>query len=217
MPPPLERELSLRPRDGGVVELLDEDSVVAEAVACDPLELELPEPLSPDEAEAIARSVEWDAERHPFPTCFGCGPLRDRADSIRLLPGRLRDREGRVLADSWTPVAEFADEEGVALERFVWAALDCPTGAAAIKPGMPPHVLGRLTAAPALAPIRAGVRHAVVSWLIDAEPRKRRAGCAIFDADGTVCAVSAGLWIEVRDPAAFGAASALGQSSPDGS
>jgi hypothetical protein len=60
------------------------------------------------------------------------------------------------------------------------------------------------------------VRHAVVSWLIDAEPRKRRAGCAIFDADGTVCAVSVGLWIEVRDPAAFGASSAAGQGSAAG-
>jgi hypothetical protein len=205
VPPPLDRELVISRGADGAVALLDGDALVAEAVAVEPLALDVPAALSPDDAEAVARSIEWDVGLHPFPTCFGCGPLRDRDEAIRLLPGRVPDREDPVFADSWTPPAEFADDDGVVLERFVWAALDCPTAAAAVPLGDPPHVLGRLTAAPALAPLRAGVRHAVVSWLVDIDGRKRRGGCAIFDGDGQLCALGEGLWIAVRDPAAFAA------------
>jgi hypothetical protein len=109
------------------------------------------------------------------------------------------------MADTWTPAAEWADPAGAVVPLILWAALDCPTGAAAIEPDTGPHVLARLTADPHRAPVRAGEIHVVIAWLIGREGRKSRGGAAILDPEGNVCAVGEGLWIRLRDPAVVGA------------
>jgi hypothetical protein len=88
---------------------------------------------------------------------------------------------------------------------FVWAALDCPTGAGAVDPQSGPHVLARLTADPSCSPILAGEPHVVVAWLIDREGRKSRGGAAIYNADDRLCAIAEGLWVQLRDPSVVGA------------
>ena len=65
-------------------------------------------------------------------------------------------------------------------------------------------VLGRLTCR-LVAPIEPGVAHTVVAWPISDDGRKHLGGCAIHAPDGALCAYSAGLWIELRDPATMGA------------
>jgi hypothetical protein len=199
-PMPLDTPLSVRRSDGGTVTLLDGEEVVIEAAPAE-LELEPPGPVGLDVAEITTPNVAPD--EHPFPTCFGCGPRRDPAESIRVMLGRVEGRDG-VFADSWTPLAEFADEQGNVTPLFMWAALDCPTGWAGVPQGEVPHVLARLVANPGIAPVRAGEPHVVVGWQIDHDGRKRRAGAAIYTPAGELCALSEGLWIALRDPGSHG-------------
>jgi hypothetical protein len=201
-PPPLERVLDVRRGGDGSVALLDREELVADGGPA-MLELEAPGTISFAAAEAASAANPWIAQ-HPFPTCFGCGPDRDPHDALRLILGHVAGRD-EVLADTWSPDPSLADERGHVMPLFVWAALDCPTGAGAVDPQSGPHVLARLTADPSRAPILADDPHVVIAWLIEREGRKSRGGAAIYDAAERLCAVAEGLWIQLRDPSVVGA------------
>jgi acyl-CoA thioesterase FadM len=47
-----------------------------------------------------------------------------------------------------------------------------------------------------LAPVRVGDEHVITAWPISVAGRKRIGGTALHSADGTLCAVAEGLWIE---------------------
>ena len=201
-PPPLDTPLSVRAGEDGSVAVLDGEHVVGEGAPAS-LSLDVPAPVGVEAARAARARNRW-MDRHPFPTCFGCGTERDRAEGIATLLGPVEGRDD-VVADTWVPQAEFADGDGHVTPLFVWAALDCPTGAAAIPPDSGPHVLARLTADPGIAPVRAGEEHVVMAWLRGREGRKSTGAAALLTADGEVCAVAEGLWIALRDPATHGA------------
>jgi hypothetical protein len=201
-PVPLDQPLEVRRGDGATVALLDGGEVVAEGAPAE-LELDVPDPVGVEAARAARGGNPW-LQRHPFPTCFGCGSERDRAEAIATLLGPVAGRED-LMADTWTPQVEFADTEGVVTRLFTWAALDCPTGAAAVEPKSGPQVLARLTARPGPAAARAGEEHVVIAWLLGREGRKSRGAAAIVSPEGEICGVSEGLWIALRDPATHGA------------
>jgi hypothetical protein len=185
-PPPLERPLAVR-RDAGTVSATDGDVLVAEGREAE-LELELPEPVGVEQAEAASRAgtEHWSAD-HPFRTCVVCGPDREPGDGFRLFPGELR--EG-LFASVWTPDNARVEE--------TWAALDCPTSAPVANFGEgPPMVLARLTAR-IDAPVEPGRPHVVLSWPLEVDGRKRHAGAALFSEAGALIAVSRALWIELR-------------------
>jgi hypothetical protein len=73
-----------------------------------------------------------------------------------------------------------------------------------LPPDAPTHVLARLTGR-LIAPIRAGEPHTVMAWHVAQDGRKAFGAAAIHAPDGTLCAVSEGLWIQVRDPSQVGA------------
>jgi hypothetical protein len=201
-PPPLDTPLEVRRGDAGTVTVLDGEQVVADGGPAE-LSMDVPEPVTPEEAREARHRNPW-LDSHPFPTCFGCGTHRDRAEAIATVLGPVAGRDG-VSADTWVPQEEFAGDDGTIDPLFVWAALDCPSGAGAIEPNTGPHVLARLTANPGLAPVRAGEEHVVLGWLREREGRKSRGGSAVLTAGGEVCAVAEGLWIRLRDPATHGA------------
>jgi hypothetical protein len=185
-PPPLERPLAVE-RDGDAMRLIDDRVLVAEGRPAE-LELELPRPVSVDDAEAASSAgrERWTAE-HPFPGCVVCGPDRVDGDGFRLFPGPLGNG---LFAAVWTP-------ESAAPEQ-TWAALDCPTSAPVANFGDGPScVLGRL-AARIDSPPEPGRPHVVLSWPLELDGRKRHAGAALFSADGAALAVSRALWIELR-------------------
>jgi hypothetical protein len=193
-PPPLERPLAVA-RDGERVQVRDGETLVAEAGPAE-LSLDVPEAVSPDRAQAAsdAGRDQWTA-RHPFPRCVVCGPAREPGDGLRLFPGRLDD--GRY-AVPWRPDESVGDDEGKVRRECVWAALDCPTSAPVANFGDgPPVVLGSLTAR-VHEPVRVGEPHAIVSWPLEVDGRKRHAAAALFDADGHVIAASRAIWIELR-------------------
>src|SRR5438270_8664815 len=200
-PPPLERPLAVRRNANEAVSLLDGEELVAEG-APSTLELEVPPPVGFDEAGAASAANPWTG-RHPFPTCFGCGPDRNPDDAIRLILGAVDGRD--LMADAWMPHPSLGDKDGRVTKLFVWSALDCPTGSAAIDPTSGTAVLGSLTVDPERAPVLVGEPHVVIAWLIGRDGRKSRGGAAIYDEEGRVCAISEGLWIRLRDPSVVGA------------
>jgi hypothetical protein len=198
VPPPLRRPLALERRDTGAV-LLDGDVVVADAV---PAEVAVePPPMPTPTPPARDDPVYGELHRHPFPTCFACGPDRAPGDGLRIFASRVPGATA-IVAAPWTPDPGLADA-GEVRPVFVWSALDCPTGhACAIET---PAVLARL-AVQQLAPVRAGEPHVVAAWPTTQDGRKHGAAGCLYAADGTPLAVAEALWIELRDPGALGAA-----------
>jgi hypothetical protein len=198
-PPPLERPLTIESDQSGA-RMLDGDVLVAEGAA-DQLGLALPDPVSLDTAREASAHPFWDEHVHPFPGCFGCGPERNQHEAVAIWMGRIGDHH---TAGVWTPAEDFAGDGGAVAKAVVWAALDCPTATGANLPMDGVSVLGRLTCR-LVAPITAGVPHTLVAWPIADDGRKHTGGAVIHTQDGELCAYSAGLWIELRDPATMGA------------
>jgi hypothetical protein len=194
-PPPLERPLQVE-REEEEVLVRDGDTVVARGRPTQ-VEVELATSVSPDAAAGAAHEGlhRWKAG-HPFPTCFVCGPDRGEGDGMRIFPGPLGDG---TFAAGWTPEPSLADDEGAVRTECVWAALDCPTSAPVANWGEgPPIVLARLAAATE-APVRVGEPHALLSWELGRDGRKREAACVLLDSAGKVLARSRALWIELRE------------------
>jgi hypothetical protein len=182
LPPPLERPLEVV--TDGRLELRDGDAVVAEAAPAE-LELDVPDPISFDEAAAAALP-EGDRES-VFPECFVCGWARE--DGMRIYAGPVEGRE--LVAATWTAADEVISSE------FVWAALDCP-GAYAVEFGQRGNpVLGRLTARVEHLP-HPGERCVVMGWPLGEEGRKLHAGTAVLGADGRTLGAARATWIMPR-------------------
>ena len=193
-PPPLELPLAVVRADGGL-ELRDQDEVVAEG-APDELLLDVPDAVSPERAaEASRAGREHWTKSHPFPGCVVCGPQREAGDGMRVFPGELDDG---LFAAEWTPDESLSAGDGRVHPECVWAALDCPTSAPVANFGEgPPMVLARLTARIGC-PVRVGEAHALVSWPLAVDGRKRHAACALFDSEGRLLCASRALWIELK-------------------
>jgi len=193
-PPPLGRALEVEGTADGAV-LRDGDDVLAEATRTE-LEVDPPRPPAIEAAQASEKGFPF-AHRHPFPTCFVCGPERSDAYGLRIFPGPV---DGDVHAATWTPAPELSDD-GAVRPRFVWAALDCPTSVPvtndAADPDYKPIVLARF-AARRLAEVEPAHPHVIVSWPLGIDGRKRHAGSAIFTAAGDLRAYARALWIELR-------------------
>lgn len=186
-PPPLERELAVDDSDG-VVRLWDGETLVAEARAADVDVGEVPR-VGGDEARAASRtSIYRNAETHPFPTCFACGPLRD--DGLRIFAGAVR---AGVYADVWVPEA--------AGPELVWAALDCPTSAPIFADArvreLGPFVLAQLAVRIDGVPTP-GEEHVAVAWHLEGEGRKQRTAAALLGPGGDTVAVARALWIGLQ-------------------
>ena len=192
-PPPLERPLTLRSDDDGGARLLDGEHVVASARPIAPLELDPPAPVGLAEAMRAADAWAWRG-RHPFPTCYACGPDRAVGDGLRQLLGAVEGRPDTFASPFIAPL-ELSDDEGYLTDLGLWASLDCPTGAAILaRPIDAPSVLARL-AVRGLGPVRGGEPHVAVARFDAQDGRKRHTTAAIYDGDGNVLGVSSALWI----------------------
>jgi hypothetical protein len=199
-PPPLGKPLAVERDDLGQVRVLDGHVLIAEATSVPgDICFELPAPVSVPEAHAAGSQspLRLHPELHPFPTCFVCGPERAAGDGLRICVGPVTGSE--LSADVWHPDQEFADATGEVRPEFLWAALDCPGGVAALlasASGDPPYLLGRL-AARQFGPVRAGEPHAVVGWRLAVQGRKILAGSALFTASGQAVAAAQATWISL--------------------
>ena len=176
-PPPLGVDLDLVGH-----ELRQGDVLIAEARRAPPFALDVPAPVSVEEAEEASKRYPG-FQHHAYPTCFSCGPERD--DGLRIFPGPVAGREGLVAAP-WTP-AEVRPE-------IIWAALDCPSGWAVDEFQREGVMLGRMAAGIRELPT-VGERHIVVGWPVGEEGRKRHAGSALYSPAGDVLAIARSTWI----------------------
>jgi hypothetical protein len=190
-PPPLDRPMAVHRAEGGSVEVLDGEVLVASGAPAAALAPDgLPVPAT--YREALAASERYAGlHGHPFPTCFSCGVDREPGDALCLRPGELPGREG-VYAAAWVPTESTVED--------VWAALDCP-GAWALGVGGRPLVLGTITAEVHRLP-RVGEEHVVMAWGRGAEGRKHYCGTALYAAGGALLAQADATWIAI-DPSAI--------------
>ena len=212
-PPPLDVALQVTRSDGTTV-LGPGNAPVATARLVD-------EPLDP--VDGVSPAVAAEAmlrypgrSRHPFPTCFACGPDRAEGDGLRIFPGPAGDDRGHV-ASLWVPHADLAepaghpdDGSGRHADRrrrcgpgITWAALDCVGGWSEDLEGRP-CVLGRMTARVDVAPL-VDEPHVVVGRFLVRDGRKSFTASTLYDADGRVVATARHTWLQV-DPSVFGRA-----------
>ena len=196
-PPPLDTPMTVE-RTGEGANLVNGEMLIAEAAPAANPTIDLPAPVSPEEA---ARATEGSlTDDHPFPGCFVCGPERAGADGLGVLCGPVRGRASELIAAPFATEEWMAGPEGDVRPELVWAALDCPSGISSIvlQEEMGVSVLGRLTAR-LIKPIEIGPAYAAIGWPVERDGRKYRSGSAILDPEGEPLAVAEATWIELRD------------------
>ena len=108
--------------------LLDGDAAVATGALAS-VDLSVPGAVGFDEAVVASRGYPGFGE-HLFSRCFACGPDRAAGDGLRIFPGPVAGRG--VVAAPWVPDASLTGGRREVRPEFLWAALDCPSGWAAI-------------------------------------------------------------------------------------
>jgi len=190
-PVPLETSLDLeRLQSGGV--LRHGDKVIVEATSTT-IDVAPPDPIDLEPATAAMKSSFALDARHPFPTCFVCGPKRKAHDGLEIFPAAIHEN---LYAATWLPAAEFGDNQQFLRPEFLWAALDCPTGFASGFPVAGKLVTGRL-AVKQLQPIKVGERCLLLSWPLGVEGRKHFSAACLYQNEKP-CAVARATWIRLE-------------------
>jgi hypothetical protein len=192
-PIPLETPLHRR-REDSEVTLSDAAGVYARGRSLEEsIGLDVPPP--PDDVELEAAALAFPGEGgHPIPGCFVCGTERAPGDGLCIYAGESPHRD--VAVAEWTPDEELAGEDGHIAERFIWAALDCPSYFGLGEP-RPLALLAKL-AAKTERRVLPGERLRITAWEREREGRKHRSSTAIHDEKGQLVAVADALWIEVE-------------------
>ncbi len=192
-PVPLDTPLQPVVEDGEA-RLLDGDRVIVEARRVPEFEIDVPDPISPEQAgDAMARYA--GAKEGPFSRCFVCGGGRE--DSLGVFSGRVEGRE--VVASAWTPPEWTAGADGRVRPEIVWSVLDCPTffGAYIDVEELPLSFLGRITVRIDSLPT-IGEVHVLMSWPLGIEGRKAEAGVSLLSGGGDVLAYARAVLIEAK-------------------
>lgn len=197
-PPPLDQEMTIA-RDSDQVAFVKEDDVIATAKPSELVLDDIPAPIDLSVATECATRYPGH-ERHPFPRCYVCGPLREKGDGLRIFSGQ--SLVSQFVASPFITYDSLFDENGYMLPENVWGALDCP-GSYAIHAFDTPKVmvLGRITATE-LQPINHEMNLISMAWYIGKDGRKNYCGSCIYDDTGTLLALAKATWIEV-DPEVF--------------
>jgi hypothetical protein len=193
-PVPLETPLQAVGESDGSIRLLDGEALIAEAHAVSGVDVEVPAPVSPEEARLAATRYRGPSVGL-FSQCFVCG--RVRGDGLGVFAGPVGGR--RAVASPWTPPPWTADSTGHVRPELVWAVLDCPTAFALGMHGELTMVMLARFAVRIEAPVRAGEEHVAMAWPIEADGRKHHAGSALLSPGGEILAVARALMVEPRE------------------
>jgi hypothetical protein len=194
-PPPLDVPLTVDRQGDGILTLRHGETPIA---GTRPSTIATPDVRPPTFIEAVEASRRYVGfDHHPFPTCFVCGPQRQRGDGLRIFPGALEGRD--LVAAPWVADESLAADDGKVRPEFIWAALDCPGWLATAKDARI-ALLGELTVHIDRL-VHVGERCVVVGWPVSSNGRKHEAGTALFDEDGVLCSYGKAIWIEPRSSA----------------
>jgi hypothetical protein len=195
-PIPLERDLESQVLEAGA-RLVDGSEVIIEAFKT---LIPRPEQTPVSLAQALRATAQSPAfDKHPFPTCFTCGPERQQGDGLRIFPGPVdgSNESSSLFATSWTPDPSLTAGGVVVRPEFVWAAMDCPTGFAAGFPWRGTLVTGRL-AVEQVAPVYPLRPYVLMSWPTGSEGRKFHAQAVLHGPDGELCATARATWLKLE-------------------
>jgi hypothetical protein len=194
-PPPLGEPMTATQQEDGV-EVRHGELLVAQArLVGEDLTADLPDPMTPQQAERAGQSYVFATSGHPFPTCFVCGPQRDPGDGLRIFPGAAGD----VVGCTWTPDNSLGDASGAVRPEFLWSALDCPAYFGALSAGAADTsatLLGRITALVQQRP-QVGQTLVVQGWCESVKGRRSFAGAALFTGEGQLCGVARSVWVRM--------------------
>ena len=197
-PPPLDAKLHLEP-EGDNTLITDGHNEIGLAIPAGPA----PEPspfIALPQAREISEQGRQDAAvNHPFPTCFVCGPNRDKQDGMRIFTGPNSDET--LYAAHWFAEAAWASDGKTIDERYIWSALDCPSSGPAFATVLDPkstkaYVLGTLEvhiekAVPA-------EQDYVITCSLDEDTGKLyKTRVSLYDAQGQHYASGRAVWVQV--------------------
>ncbi|MBR7834890.1 hypothetical protein KDL01_16575 [Actinospica durhamensis] len=188
-PPPL--GVAMRAQASGArVHFWDRERLVASA-ARGRGAIAAPEFVAPS-ALAVAERAYVTVERHPFASCFVCGP--GRGDGLGLAPGELSPG---VTGCRWTPDASLAARPGEPVPvEFAWAALDCP-GGWTVDLAAAPMVLNRFCAEVLEVPV-VGAEYVVVGRRDAYDGHALKTTTALYRGDGVLSAKASATWVRLR-------------------
>ena len=192
-PPPLNRDLIVSQATENLLQLFDNDTVIATARNIE-LHLEIPSPPTFHHASSAEPNYQG-FRQHNFPCCFVCGPERDIGDGLRVFASPIKD--SNLVASAWIPDASLSGDDGLTKTEFLWAALDCPGYFAFQFSDNRPALLGRMSAHTKKG-IKAGDHCVVIGWEIDREGRKYRSGTALFGPDNQMYGYAQATWISAK-------------------
>ena len=196
LPSPLGRPLQVCSEPNDRVTLRDGDLVIAEGAPIGSLEVDIPPLVNLEQAHSAERRSDRLDPDPPFARCFSCGPERSADDGLRIFAGPVDGRD--VHAATWTPRAEFADENGDVELEILWAAIDCSARAPLVGSGWAASVLGRM-ALQQLMPVPVERQYVVMSWRLGIEGRRGLCADALYDENGVVYATARSTWIKPRE------------------
>jgi len=203
-PPPLDTALDLHESSDSEWQLQQGNELIAAAKLSHVPTTHVPAGVDYVTALAASRHYRGHVEQ-AYPTCFVCGPQRERGDGLRIFAGPVRETKqdqqashvltNNVVAAPWLPDASLDDGDGKVKAEFMWAALDCPgyfasmaSGRMALLGEMAVHIERR---------VHIEEPCVIIGWQILIEGRKHKVGTALFDGDGERCAVGIATWVEV--------------------
>jgi hypothetical protein len=190
-PLPIDKDLTIAPCDAERWDVRDGAELIATAKISTP---QAEVPVSPSYIEALGASKHYAGfAQHAYPTCFVCGPARSRGDGLRIFPGSVPGTG--VVAAPWLPDISLDDGSGKVRPEFVWAALDCP-GYFGCDLNPRQALLGELSVHIDRL-VHIDEPCVVIGWQIAVDGRKHRAGTALFDEEGELCALGVATWIQV--------------------
>ncbi len=174
---------------------LDGEDLVAEARPVLDFELEVPQPVSAEQAREAMAAYRGPLDSE-FSNCFVCG--RQREDALGVFAGRSRiatwsPRPGRRRSGRPTMPAAFARR----------SSGRCSTA----RPTSPPtcttptrcrRACSRASPGASTRRSLLGEEHVVIAWPLEADGRKHHAGVAVVSAGGDVLARARALLIEPR-------------------
>jgi hypothetical protein len=125
----------------------------------------------------------------PFQSCYVCGSQRD--GGLRITVGPVAGDAGGRVAGVWTPPSTL----GELPLRYLWAALDCPTGLVHVTDSGK-ALLGRLTMTARRTPVH-GEPLVVVAVATGVDRRKHFSTAALYTPAGNLVANSVAVWLAI--------------------
>lgn len=189
-PPPLDTPMQLK-QDNDQAELLLGDKKIAQARPCQ-WEINIPEPPNFDDAKKAQENYQGFIH-HSLPTCFVCGPKREK-DGLKIFAGRV-SKDNPLFASTWIVDDSLANSDGVVNSEFIWAALDCP-GYFAVQAQADFALLGSFSVKTNRG-VLVGEQLVVTGWPVSSDGRKHIAGTALFDSQQNLVAHALATWVSV--------------------